>query len=101
MAYRSHRKSEQRKDMPHESYDTGKRVGRQGLSPDRDGLVARSDPAKPDRRAFGHVPDVGRARTKNEYGHDHLLADSPASVSKPLPTEGLGENGEWPENYTR
>jgi LuxR family maltose regulon positive regulatory protein len=86
MAYSSHHHNPERKDMPHGRNDSREWVARQGLPPDRYGIAARSDPTKPDRRAFGDLPDVGRTRAKNEYGDHRVLADCLACVSQLVST---------------
>src|SRR5215475_883067 len=95
MAYFCHHQKVERKDMPHDHEHSGKRVARQGLPPDRHGIVARSDPAQPDRRPFGDLPDVGRARAQNEYGHHRVLADRLACVSQLVSAQSLWQTGQW------
>src|SRR5258708_6761038 len=94
MAYSSHHHNPERKDMPHGRNDSREWVARQGLPPDRYGIAARSDSTKPDRRAFGDLPDVGRTRAKNEYGDHRVLADCLACVSQLVSTESVWQTGE-------
>src|ERR1041385_8701711 len=69
MAYCYHHSNAERKDKPHDRNDSANGVGKQGLPPNGHGNGARSHPTQPDRRAFGDVPNVGRTRTQNQYGH--------------------------------
>src|SRR2546430_8593931 len=89
MAYSSHQQKSEPKDTPHDREHNGKWVARQGLPPDGYGIAARGDQAEHDRRAFGHLPDVGNTRTKNEYGDHHLLADRFASLSQFVSAPGV------------
>src|SRR5260221_7251374 len=99
MAYSSHQTLQERKDMPHDCYDTRKRAARQGLSAPEPGIAARRLACQPDRRASGDLSDVGTTRTPTEYGGHRLLADRPAPLPAPFAASRLRQAGEWAANH--
>src|SRR5258708_27954443 len=83
MAYSSHQTLQERKDMPHDCYDTRKRAARQGLSAPEPGIAAGRLACQPDRRASGDLSHVGTTRTPTQYRDHRLLADRPAPLPAP------------------
>src|SRR5258708_8741646 len=70
MAYSSHQTLQERKDMPHDCYDTRKRAARQGLSPPEPGIPAGRLACHPDRRPSANLSALPPPRTPT-HSLDH------------------------------